>query len=266
MAACLKSLNSGTIEDRIEYKHKRAIVRKLSRKLQNESWELFIRNLEKDVKGAQRYGFKVFRRLQEGCTYRIAITGIRGEKWREYYLKILHNVNETKTTTYTTEGYNAISLSDVMQVLNNMQNRKASGVDNTPMELWKYSGKVLCIRIVQLVNDIWAQGKITSDWKTSLPIPIHKKGDKSVYSNYRGISLLATASKIYAAILKDKLKTIAEEKIEEEQFGFRKSGSCINAVFVIKQLMEKRKEFNCPLYMLLLDYEKAYDQFNRQKL
>jgi hypothetical protein len=30
--------------------------------------------------------------------------------------------------------------------------------------------------------------------------------------------------------------------------------------------MEKRKEFNCPLYMPFLDYEKAYDGVNRQKL
>jgi hypothetical protein len=66
--------------------------------------------------------------------------------------------------------------------------------------------------------------------------------------------------------LKEKLKIIPEEKIEEEQFGFRKGRSCIDAIFVIKLLMEKRKEFNCPLYMLFLDYEKAYDRVNRQKL
>jgi hypothetical protein len=85
-AEYLKSLNSGTIEDRIEYKHKRAIVRKLSRKLQNESWDVFVKNLGKDVTGAQRCGFKVFRRLQEDGTDRIAINGITDEKLREHYL------------------------------------------------------------------------------------------------------------------------------------------------------------------------------------
>jgi hypothetical protein len=145
-----------------------------------------------------------------------------GAKWRENYLRLLHNGNATKTTTYTTEEYNAITVTDVMNVLNNMKNRKASGIDNMPVELWKYGGKALYIRLVQLFNDIWAQGKIPRVWKTSLLIPIDKKGDKRVCSNYGGISLLATASKIYAAILKDKLKIIAEEKFEEGQFGFRK--------------------------------------------
>jgi hypothetical protein len=76
--------------------------------LQNESWELHIKNLEKDVTGAQRYGFKVFRHLQEDCTDRIAVTGITEERWRENYLKLLHNGYETKTTTYTTGEYKAM--------------------------------------------------------------------------------------------------------------------------------------------------------------
>jgi hypothetical protein len=154
-----------------------------------------------------------------------------------------------------------------MKVLNNMKSRKASGIDNIPMELREYGGKALYIGLVRLFNYIWAQGKISSDWRASLLIPIHKIGDESVCSNYRGISLLATASKIYAAILKDKLKIVAEEKIEE-QFGFRKGRSCIDidAILVIKRLVEKRKEFNCPLHMLFLDYEKTYDLVNRQKL
>jgi hypothetical protein len=57
------------------------------------------------------------------------------------------------------------------------------------------------------------------DWKTSLLISIHKKGDKSVYSDYGGISLLSTTSKIYAAILKDKLKIIAEEKLKKSSLA-----------------------------------------------
>jgi hypothetical protein len=154
---------------------------------------MFIKSLEKDVTAAQRYGFKVFRRLQEECTDRIAITGITDEKWREHYLKLLHNGNETKTTTYATEEYKAITLTDVMKVLNNMKNRRASGIDNIPMELREYGGKALYIRLVRLFNDIWAQGKIPSDWKTSLLIPIGKKGDKSICSNNRGISLLSNS-------------------------------------------------------------------------
>ena len=44
-------------------------------------------------------------------------------------------------------------------------------------------------------------------------IPIHKKGEKNNCSNYRGISLLISETKIYAAILKERLKIEIEHKI-----------------------------------------------------
>ena len=52
----------------------------------------------------------------------------------------------------------------------------------------------------------------------------------------------------------------------EEQCGFRKGRSCIDAVFTVQQIMEKRKEHNLPLFVLFIDYEKAYDDVSRGKL
>ena len=101
------------------------------------------------------------------------------------------------------------------------------------MELWKYGGEVLHVRLVQLFSGIWDQGKIPNEGKSALIIPIHKKADRRVCSNYRGISLLVTASKMYASILKMKFQQLIEDKIEEEQCGFRKSCSCIYAIFII---------------------------------
>ena len=72
----LKWLNSKDIEHYIIYKHKRAIVRNLPRKLQNESWKAFVKFLEKDVTGAKRYGFKVFKNLKEDCSDTLNINGI----------------------------------------------------------------------------------------------------------------------------------------------------------------------------------------------
>ena len=34
----------------------------------------------------------------------------------------------------------------------------------------------------------------------------------------------------------------------------------------MKQVIEKRKEHNLPLFLLFIDYEKAYDNVNRDKL
>jgi hypothetical protein len=78
--------------------------------------------------------------------------------------------------------------------------------------------------------------------------------------------LLNSCYKIYTKILNEKLKTFSEEILTEPQCGFRRGCSCIDAVFGLKLLLEKRREFNLETYFLFLDYEKAFDQINRSIL
>ena len=54
--------------------------------------------------------------------------------------------------------------------------------------------------------------------------------------------------------------------MEEERCGFRKGRSCTDAIFEVQLIIEKRKEHNLPLFLLFIDYEKAYGNVNRDKL
>jgi len=80
------------------------------------------------------------------------------------------------------------------------------------------------------------------------------------------ISLLPTAYKLFANIIKIRLNEYLEDEMVEEQCGFRKGRSCTDAIFTVQQIMEKRKEHNLPLFLLFIDYAKAYDNVNRDKL
>ena len=57
-----------------------------------------------------------------------------------------------------------------------------------------------------------------------------------------------------------------EDEIVEEQCGFRKGRSCTDVIFTMQHTMEKRKEHSLPLFLLFMEYEKAYDNVNRDKL
>jgi sorting nexin-29 len=109
-------------------------------------------------------------------------------------------------------------------------------------------------------------GRIHEELKQAVIISIYKKGDKSRCTNDTGISLINSVYKIYVSILKAKLQPTAENILIKEECGFRKGRSCTNAVFTIKQIIEKRRECNLPLFLLFLDYEKAYERVNRSKL
>ena len=66
------------------------------------------------------------------------------------------------------------------------------------------------------------------EWKESIIVPIHKKGDKTDCNNYRGISLLPTTYKILSNILLSRLTPYAKEIIGDHQRGFRRNRSTID--------------------------------------
>jgi hypothetical protein len=77
-------------EDCIEYKRKRAIVRKLSRVSNREIWEQSVKRLECDATVAQRFSFKVFRNLRNETTDKAKIDVI-SEEWKNHYNEMLVN-------------------------------------------------------------------------------------------------------------------------------------------------------------------------------
>jgi hypothetical protein len=70
-------------------------------------------------------------------------------------------------------------------------------------------------------------------------VPIHRKGDKTECSNYRGISLLSTSYKILSNILLARLTPYADEIIGDQQCGFRRNRSTTDQIFYIRQILEK---------------------------
>jgi hypothetical protein len=56
----------------------------------------------------------------------------------------------------------------------------------------------------------------------AIVIPIYRKGNRENYKNYRGISLLCAAYKLYAKIISRRVSVISEPLLNEERNGFRR--------------------------------------------
>ena len=63
------------------------------------------------------------------------------------------------------------------------------------------------------ITFIWKKEELPGEWKESIIVPIHKKGDKTHCNNYRGILLLPTTYKILSNILRSRLIPYAQEII-----------------------------------------------------
>jgi hypothetical protein len=70
-----------------------------------------------------------------------------------------------------------------------------------PTELTKAGGQILCSEIHRLICSIWNKQELPQQWKKSIILRFHRKGDKTDCNNYREISLLSTAYKILSNIL-----------------------------------------------------------------
>ena len=120
--------------------------------------------------------------------------------------------------------------------------------------------------VTSCTNKKFPDDVLPEEWKESIIVPIYKKGDKTDCINYRGISLLPTTYKIWSNILLARLIPYAEEVIGVHQCGFRRKRSPTDHIFCIRQILEKKWEYNEAVHQLFIDFKKAYDSVRREVL
>jgi hypothetical protein len=101
-------------------------------------------------------------------------------------------------------------------------------------------GKIQHSGINKRIMVIWNKEELPHQWKESIVVPIHKKGDKTYCSNCRGILLLSTSYKILSNILLSRLIPYADGIIGDHQCGFRHIRS--KTISYIRQILEKTWE------------------------
>jgi hypothetical protein len=120
--------------------------------------------------------------------------------------------------------------------------------------------------IHKLINSIWNKGELPDQWKESIIVPIHKKGDKTDCNNYHVILLLSTSYKIVSNILLSRLSLYIDEIIGDHQCAVRRTRSATDQIFCIHQILEKKWEYNETVHQLFIDFKKAYDSVRREVL
>jgi hypothetical protein len=103
-------------------------------------------------------------------------------------------------------------------------------------------------------------------WKNSIFIAVYRKEDKQKVENCRGICLLNVCYKLYSIVYIENLKAQAEKYHFGCQNWFWKATLCIDPLFTIWYLTEKRRGFNLETHLAFLDYVKSSDRVKRDRL
>ena len=97
-------------------------------------------------------------------------------------------------------------------------------------------------------------------------IPIPKKGNAKECSNYRTITLISQASKVMLKILQVRLQQYVNRELPDVQTGFRKVRRTRDQIANIHWIIEKAREFQKNTYFCFIDYAKAFDCVDHNKL
>ncbi len=179
---------------------------------------------------------------EDGELTTLGSDGVMG-RWHQHFSKLLNQQSEfsDEVVDQMEDAEPHLDLDgppteeELEVALSKLKMRKVGGKSGMLPELVRFSGAHLWDRLLELMQVLWSQGEVETDWKDAEVIPIPKKGDLQKYDNWRGISLLDVVGKILARIIQERLQVIAERILPESQCGFRKGSGCCDMIFVAMQ-------------------------------
>ena len=138
----------------------------------------------------------------------------------------------------------------------NLHCDKACGPGLLPSRLLKLGAEFIAPSLAQLFQQSLSSGKLPLDWISANVVPVHKKGDERLPSNYHLISLTSIVVKIMERLI----ATLEYHNILDDcQFGFRHKCSTVSllleAVNDWAVSLENRNSTHC----VFLDLAKAFD-------
>ena len=143
---------------------------------------------------------------------------------------------------------------------------KASVGDGIPAELFQILKDDAVQMLQSICQQIWKTQQWPQDWKRSVFIPVPKKGNGKECSSYCTITFISHDSKVMLKILQTRLQQYMNGELPDVQAGFRKGGGTRDQIANIQWIIEKAREFQKNIYFCFIDYAKAFDCVDHNKL
>ena len=149
---------------------------------------------------------------------------------------------------------------EVKWALESITTNKASGDDGIPVELFQ----ILKVDTVKALHSICQQIWNTQQWPQDILIP--KKGNAKECSNYCTTALISHTSKVMLNILQSRLQQYMSHELQDVQAGFRKGRGTRDQIANIRWIIERARKFQKKTYFCFIDYAKAFECVDHNKL
>ncbi|KAK3508160.1 hypothetical protein QTP70_015359, partial [Hemibagrus guttatus] len=186
-------------------------------------------------------------------TTAVVVSEAKTRVWEEFGEAQRYSERDSEVDSFITQA-------EVTEVVQQLLGGKAPGVDEIRPE---YLKSLNVVGLTRLCNIVWRSGAVPLDWATGVVVPLFKKGDRRVCSNYRGITLLSLPGKVYSRVLERRVRPLVEPRIQEEQCSFRPNRGTLDQLYTLHRVLEGSWEFAQPVHMCFVDLEKAFDHVPR---
>jgi Reverse transcriptase (RNA-dependent DNA polymerase) len=189
------------------------------------------------------------------------------KRWK-LYLETLFHDQRPEVSYLTSEVLTGpdILIQEVKAAIKQMKNKKAAGPDNIEAEFLKLLDNEGIVWITDVFNKIYNSGYIPDKWLQSEFIALPKKPGAKRCEEYRTISLMSHMLKLFLKVIHRRIYKKCEEQISHNQFGFMNAVGTREALFGVQVLFQRCRDVNCDVYACLIDYEKAFDRVQHQKM
>ena len=139
--------------------------------------------MEHDLYGSQKKIWKMLRNRKSEVNETVQPHKISGSIWWQHFSSLYNSGTQLENTVIADKAKDCkpeiieITDSELEKALISLKNRKAPSQDDISNKLLKYGGRSLIVELIKLFRMITDERKILVAWKTSITIPISKRGD-----------------------------------------------------------------------------------------
>ena len=157
--------------------------------------------------------------------------------------------------------------SEVNEAIEHLHDNKSRGTDSSlTAEVLKRGGIFVKTQVFLICQQVYENHTAPKQWTTNLIVPIPKKGNLQLMTNYRGISLMSIVAKVYNKVLLNRLQPVVDKLLRNNQAGFRLGRGCTQQIHILRRIFEGASAKQLPLYATFIDFKKAFDSINRDMM
>ena len=193
------------------------------------------------------------------------------EAFKQHFEKLL---NPT-VTPWSTDQQNAthvylpvtddpIRVEEVISALQTLKASKSGGPSGVPPGLLRALPDTWIAFITELFKHLLQTTAYPTAWSVARLTILFKKGNRSLCDNYRGIAVMDSLAKVYDAILNKRLSLWFTP--DREQAGAQKGRGCTEHLITLRLLIDTAHAKHRKLYIIFVDFSKAYDRVPRDLL